>query len=221
MIIDCHVHENIHSFDSFLDFNEGIKKAKEIGLDGICITNHDNNKFREIYGDFATIDGIRVIVGCEVLTDHGDILVFGLEDIPEVGVSIDILLDMVDEAGGVAIAAHPHRDNNRGIEDRMANYLGRLDAVEGFNGNTILEQNLISYNMATELAYPIIGSSDAHKLSRLGVYATKFKVDINSYQDFIYAIKSGDFYPVEYIESQGYVDVREVLEFRERKTLEA
>ena len=95
MIIDTHVHENKYSFDSFLDFKESIELAKFIGLDGICITNHDNNNLRDEIGDSAKINGILVIVGAEVLTHEGDILVFGLKDIPEEMISAEELLKLV------------------------------------------------------------------------------------------------------------------------------
>lgn len=37
MIIDTHVHESKYSFDSQLDLQEGIKYAKQIGLDGLWL----------------------------------------------------------------------------------------------------------------------------------------------------------------------------------------
>ena len=57
--------------------------SKELGLDGICITDHDNNLLRNEIGDYAYINDLLVIVGAEVYTREGDILVFGLDDIPE------------------------------------------------------------------------------------------------------------------------------------------
>lgn len=83
MIIDTHIHENKYSFDSFIDLKEGIDTAKLMGLDGICITNHDNNNLRNELGDYIKINGVLVIVGAEILTHQGDILVFGLKDIPK------------------------------------------------------------------------------------------------------------------------------------------
>ncbi|NMB33222.1 MAG: histidinol-phosphatase, partial [Clostridium sp.] len=55
MIIDTHVHESKYSFDSILDLETSIRLAKLIGLDGICITNHENNHLRDEIGDSAKI----------------------------------------------------------------------------------------------------------------------------------------------------------------------
>ncbi|MFW5647814.1 MAG: PHP domain-containing protein, partial [Candidatus Alkaliphilus sp. MAG34] len=81
MIIDTHIHESKYSFDSILDLETSIKLARLIGLDGICITNHENNHLRDEIGDSARINGVLVIVGSEILTHEGDILTFGLKDI--------------------------------------------------------------------------------------------------------------------------------------------
>ncbi len=56
--------------------------AKLIGLDGICITNHDNNDLRMELGDYVKINGVLVIVGAEVLTHQGDYISFWPKDIP-------------------------------------------------------------------------------------------------------------------------------------------
>lgn len=197
MIIDTHVHENKYSFDSFLDFNQAIELAKILGLDGICITNHDNNTLREEIGDSAKINGVLVIVGAEILTFEGDILTFGLKDIPKEMISAEELLTLVKKENGVAMAAHPFRNNNRGIGNNMKRLSHLLSAVESFNGSTLPHHNLQTYTLAAELNLPSIGSSDAHVLEKLGTYATKFYSTIRDHRDFIEAIKSGDFHPVQ------------------------
>ena len=42
MIIDLHNHTYPKSDDSFISPDELIIKAKDIGLDGICLTEHDS-----------------------------------------------------------------------------------------------------------------------------------------------------------------------------------
>lgn len=196
MIIDTHVHENKYSFDSFIDFKKGIETAKLIGLDGICITNHDNNHLRNELGDCINIDGVLVIVGTEVLTKQGDILVFGLKDIPAEMLEAEELLRLVKQHNGVAIAAHPFRNNNRGLENHLHEVASLLDGVESFNGSTYSYHNLYAYATATELGLPSLGASDAHVVEKIGIYATKFYGTIRDDKDFIEAIKSRDFHPV-------------------------
>lgn len=196
MIIDTHVHENKYSSDSFLDFKQSIELAKFIGLDGICITNHDNNNLRDEIGDYAKINGILVIVGAEVLTHEGDILVFGLKDIPKEMISAEELLNLVKKNKGAAIAAHPFRNNNRGMGENMRKVSHLLTGIESFNGSTYPFHNLQSYALATELNIPSLGASDAHIPESLGRYATKFYGSIRDHKDFIEALKTGNLHPV-------------------------
>ncbi|MCF6466281.1 PHP-associated domain-containing protein [Clostridium sp. Cult2] len=196
MIIDTHVHENKYSSDSFIDLKKAIDMAKLIGLDGMCITNHDNNHLRKDLGDYVKINGILVIVGAEVLTHQGDILVFGLKDIPKEKIHAEELLKLVRKHKGVAIAAHPFRNNNRGLENHLHEVADLLHGVESFNGSTYSYHNLYAYATATQLGLPSFGASDAHVLDRIGKYATKFYDGIRDDKDFIEAVKAKTFHPV-------------------------
>ncbi|HSH37095.1 PHP domain-containing protein [Schnuerera sp.] len=196
MIIDTHIHENKYSSDSFIDLKKAIDMAKLIGLDGICMTNHDNNDLRNDLGDSVKINGVLVIVGAEILTHQGDILVFGLKDIPKEKMHAEELLRLVKKHGGVAIAAHPFRNNNRGLEGHLHEVADILDGVESFNGSTYSYHNLYAYATATQLGLPSLGASDAHVMDRIGKYATKFYDTIRDSKDFVEAIKSRNFHPV-------------------------
>ena len=50
--------------------------------------------------------------------------------------------------------------------------------------------------MATELNIPSLGASDAHRLEKLGSYATRFHSSIRDHKDFIEALKTGNFHPL-------------------------
>ncbi|MDD2447663.1 MAG: PHP domain-containing protein [Tissierellia bacterium] len=203
MIIDCHLHEDKYSFDSRLGLYDAINKAKDLGIDGICVTNHDNNLLRQEIGDSAIIDGVLVIVGAEVFTFEGDILTFGLNDIPEERISAEELLTMVNKNHGVAIAAHPFRDNNRGIGNHMIRLAPMLSGVEAFNGSTKYHHNMQAYNLAKKLNLPVTGAGDAHVVDNVGIYATSFEDDIRDHIDFIEAVKARKFYPVSREELSG------------------
>jgi predicted metal-dependent phosphoesterase TrpH len=224
MIIDTHVHESKYSFDSFLDFETSIKLASLIGLDGICITNHENNHLRNEIGDSAKINGVLVIVGAEILTYEGDIVTFGLNDIPKKMISTEELLTLVKKHGGAAVAAHPFRDNNRGMGENMRKVSHLLTGIESFNGSTLPHHNLQSYTLATELSIPSLGASDAHKPEKLGMYATKFYNTIRDHKDFIEALKVGNYHPVmrkngmyeniNYFYEEGITSDDEVVSFK-------
>jgi histidinol phosphatase-like PHP family hydrolase len=76
MLIDMHLHENKYSSDSKINLQQIIDKAKELGLDGICITDHDNNFIRDEIDEYSKKNNILIISGAEVLTQEGDILTF-------------------------------------------------------------------------------------------------------------------------------------------------
>ena len=195
MLIDTHLHDNKYSFDSNLDLMEAISTAKSIGLDGICVTNHDNDHIKKDIGLSSKINGILVITGSEVLTNEGDILVYGLPEIPKRMMNAEDLLSLVRRFGGVAIAAHPFRMNNRGLGNNIRRLSGLLSGVETFNGSTPPHLNLEALALSLELSLPSFGASDAHLPDRVGIYATRFLTRIRDHHDFIEAVKYGNLFP--------------------------
>lgn len=210
MIIDTHLHESKYSFDSRLSLKEAIETAKFVGLDGICVTNHDNDNLKNDIGASAKINGILVIVGNEILTHEGDILVFGVRDTPKEMVHAEELLDIVNKKGGVAISAHPFRDNNRGLGENIRKVKDKLHGIEAFNGSTKPHHNLYAYALATELGIPVFGAGDAHVSKQVGKYATKFNSLIRDEKDFIEAVKLGNYYPV--MRKDGYFEKINIYE---------
>ncbi len=79
MKIDLHVHTNPLSPDSFMSAEQAIQTAKEIGLDGICFTEHDRAwQLSEIHSlrekhDFPVFRGVEVMLRGGI-----EMLVFGL-----------------------------------------------------------------------------------------------------------------------------------------------
>lgn len=199
MIIDTHIHESKYSLDSEISLKDIVKRARQIGLDGVCITDHESNEIQDEAHRLSKETGFLILVGAEILTFEGDVLVFGLEKLPKEKMHAKDLLKIVCENNGVAISAHPYRNNNRGMGDyvREASKIG-LTGVECFNGSTEPHQNLYSYALATELNLPCIGSSDAHVIANVGKYATVFPDGIRDEIDLIQAIKSGNVYPAKY-----------------------
>lgn len=196
MIIDTHLHESKYSEDSFLSLDEAISAAKKIGLDGICVTDHESNGLIKDIGPFFKRNGILVIVGAEILTYEGDILVFGLKDLPKEKLHAKELLQIVKDAGGVSICAHPYRNNNRGLGNNIRELHDLLDGVETFNGSTSAHANLYAYAIAIEFNLGCFGAGDSHVAEKVGTYATEFKENIETEKDFIKAVKSKNYCPV-------------------------
>ena len=109
MLIDLHCHTFPLSDDSFLSPDQLIERAKAVGLDGVCLTEHDfvwePHKLREL----AERHNFLVIPGIEVNTEDGHILVFGLNRYIYGMHRVAQLAQLVAEAGGAMVAPHPYR----------------------------------------------------------------------------------------------------------------
>jgi hypothetical protein len=188
MFIDTHIHENRYSKDSKVSLETIIFKAQKIGLDGICITNHENQKIKKLAYKLNKKTDLLILVGAEILTYEGDILVFGVNTLPNTKVHANQLIDYVKKRGGITISAHPFRNNNRGAGNKI-NDLNGLTAIEVLNGSTSYKNNLKAKNLAAKLNLPALGASDAHNEQKIGKYVSYFKDKITNMQDFINAIK--------------------------------
>lgn len=113
MLIDTHLHESKYSGDSFITLEEIVYRSMEMGLHGVCITDHESNKIKKEAEVLMKETGFLIITGAEILTFEGDMTVFGLERLPGKRIHAQELTDIVDKAGGVAVCSHPYRQNNR------------------------------------------------------------------------------------------------------------
>ena len=208
MIIDLHVHEKRNSDDSILSLEDAVIQARKLGLDGICITDHDNNRIRDFAKEYSKKVDFPIFVGAEIYTEEGDFVVFGLKEIPEETLTAQDLLHLVEEEGGVAIAAHPYRNTFRSLGDWSYSLEG-FWAVEAFNGTTHREKNRQAGHMAQIIEMPMVGASDAHRIEHLGRCATFFTTPVTSEEDLIRAIKNRQVYPVEYTD-KGYQPIETI-----------
>ncbi len=204
MIIDMHIHEQTYSFDSFMKLTDIVLRSKEIGLDGICITDHESNHLKEYAKEISLAMDFPIFVGAEILTYEGDALAFGVDRLPGRKMYVHELIQYVHNQGGVVISAHPYRRNNRGMEDTIKT-TKNLDGIEGLNGSTPVDLNLKAYDAALLQNIPVFGGSDAHRLERVGKYATKFPRKIQAMEELVDAIKSGGTQPV-YFDRGTYLE---------------
>lgn len=190
MLVDLHVHECTFSKDSKMSLKEIVEDAKIKGLDGICITDHDDLGIRETAEKYSEEVNFPIFVGVEYLTTQGDILAFGLEKLPERHLNAQEFIDYVKSYDGVCFSAHPFRNNNRGLEENL-NLVKGLDGIEALNGSTTLEANRKALEYCRMLDIQPIGASDSHHLGALGKYATKLPKWANNLQEFIDVIRLG------------------------------
>ena len=202
MFIDMHMHELTHSKDSFLKLKEIVDIAKQKGLGAICITDHDDMGLREYAKVYSKEVDFPIFVGIEFFSLQGDIVALGISDYPKQREDAQVFIDCVKEQGGVCFAAHPFRNNNRGLEDNLRTVRG-LDGVEVLNGSTLPEANLKAVRYAKELGLITIGSSDCHVPEKVGIFATWFPESVRTMEDLLRVLRSGECKPAYYTED-GY-----------------
>ena len=208
MLIDLHTHSFPSSDDSFMSPDELVEQAKGQGLDGICVTEHDYFWDPAALLDLSRRHDFLVLPGCEVNTDGGHVLVFGLAKYVFGMHKIDRLRELVDDSGGVMIAAHPYR--RRYLRDRAGDpdayrsmvedaysdrFFSFCDGIEALNGRATDKENEFSIDVGGRLGFRMTGASDSHRSAHLGTVATRFYDKITCLDDLIDAVKAGRFEP--------------------------
>lgn len=197
MFIDVHMHEMTHSKDSFLELDEMVKIAKGKGLGAICITDHDSMGLKEYAKEYSKKTGFPVFVGIEYFSLQGDIVAFGIDEYPKERIPAQDFIDLVKEQGGICFAAHPFRNNKRGLEEHLLHVKG-LDGLEVLNGSTSEEACKKAAEYAKKLNLFTLGASDCHVPEKVGVCATWFPDEVHTIEEFLEAFRKGDMKPVYY-----------------------
>jgi predicted metal-dependent phosphoesterase TrpH len=192
MLFDMHIHTSF-SPCGHMDLPNIISEATALGLDGICITDHDSMAVGEMIEEGIQEGGLCVIVGMEYSSFDGDFLLFGpFEDIPS-GLGGFDLLNLVRKAGGAVVAAHPFREGRR-IPDALLRP-DLITAIEVLNGRNLAEENRQAAHCAQTQGLQRVGGSDAHISDEIGRFVIRFDSEIKSRADFIRALQRGNYAP--------------------------
>lgn len=171
--------------------------AKVRGLQGICITDHDSMGLTQYAREYSKRTGFPIFTGVEYYSLQGDIVAFGIDHFPKTRVTAQEFIDDVKAQGGICIAAHPFRNNNRGLAEHLCEVDG-LDGAEVLNGSTSAEANQMAYEFADRLNLVKVGASDCHVQEKVGICATWFPGNIHTMEEFIRVFRSGDLRPAYY-----------------------
>ena len=192
MLIDMHTHTSVYSTDSNLLPHEALERAAERGIDGVMLTEHDVLWPADRAARLSDQVGILVLPGVEVTTELGHVLVYGLtEHFPRITDS-KRLRQYCDERNALMFLAHPARDPGLRVP-RAA--MDLFDGVEGLNGCDGPLQNQSASSRGRTRPLPPIGGSDSHALHEVGTAATDFAATIETLDDLMAALRSGDYRP--------------------------
>ena len=191
--IDHHVHTSRHSPDSVIEPLELLEAAREAGLTGVVITDHDHQWDPEEVAELASrAPDLVVLSGAEISAREGHFLVYGLPNLANVpvGVSLAGLIVEAKAHGAAVVAAHPYRWG-QDFDAIATDHRDGLDAAELVSNNVTIETRGQLETLLARLPMATTGSSDGHEPGVVGCYHTAFPTAIRTMAEFVAAIKSG------------------------------
>jgi predicted metal-dependent phosphoesterase TrpH len=166
--VDCHVH-TVASGDSVLTLEELADRARQAGLDAVCVTDH--NVTHAAVAAAERDLGVRIIIGEEIRTRDGDVIgLFLTERIPYV-LPLAEVIGLIRSQGGLVYVPHPF-DPVRSSLGAVLPALcaeGAVDVIEVFNAK-IADQSLNAraLSLARSSGLPGGAGSDAHDAPGVG-----------------------------------------------------
>ncbi len=177
--------------DSALSVSELVSLARERGLDGLCLTEHNAVWEPAELRRLRDTHSFPMFSGMEVGTDKGHVLVFGLKRFTLELMSLRKLRAAVEEAGAAMILAHPRREGSPSMEWQEMRSL--FHGVETLNGSDANAANAYVASMAMGVGLAGSGGSDAHSEGAVGTCATLFDTHIRSDEELVREILAGRF----------------------------
>jgi predicted metal-dependent phosphoesterase TrpH len=186
--IDLHVH-TCYSQDSSITLKEVVASTKKRGLDGVAITDHNTVKAAL---KLKTCD-ILVVPGIEISTKNGHLLGLNVTESIPAKLGIEETIQLIHEAGGIAVAPHPTTFYKSPPSRRINSY----DAIEVINASSIPFPvfTYLSKRFAASLGLPQTAGSDSHYTSEIGAAYTIVEAD-PEIDEIVYAIKKGTIFPM-------------------------
>ncbi len=180
--LDFHIH-SYHSPDGNMKPMDILENAITNNLDVISVTDHNSTKGGIETRNLAEKKDmpIKVIVGQEVLTDSGEIIVLNIEE--EIPKHLTLEETLSYGKKGFIIAPHPFDKFRKGIGHAINSVKDEIDAIEVFNSRTIMSNhNKLAKTYAKINNIPGVAGSDSHFAEELGssYFILDSKKSINS-----------------------------------------
>jgi predicted metal-dependent phosphoesterase TrpH len=183
-LADLHLH-TIYSYDGTASLAAVLNRAKQIGLDVIAVTDHDEIKGALKALELAPNYAVEVIPGSEITTADGDLLALFIKEKVQAGLSLVETVLRVRELGGICIAPHPMA-GGMGMKSlsghvilkalRIPQVAETLIGIETYNGTAIDRiSNHYANILASRLHIAKTGNSDAHTVDTIGFGVTEFE----------------------------------------------
>lgn len=190
---------------------ELVSRARELGLDAVCVTEHATFRGAQVNYEYALEHGFKVFRGMEVYTELGDMLVLGWEE--NVRYYLFPFADLkkeVEKHDGMIIPAHPCR----GVADARHGHhrvlpeelLDSIVAIETRNGAISRKCNDRAEKLSKKHGLFSVGGSDAHHVDHIGRCLTVFEDEPSDERELIETLRAGRYravYGEEVIAADG------------------
>lgn len=190
--VELHTHSEL-SHDGRDPVELLVEQAAAVGLDALAVTDHDaidaSRKAAALAGDY----GLVGIVGMEVTSAAGHILALGIDAPIDSGKAYTETLNMIHEAGGIAVIPHPFQKSRHGVAPHVSDTdLADADAVEVYNSRLLTgRSNRKADQFATAHEIPKTAGSDAHISEMVGQAVTEVGADEATVEAILEAIAVG------------------------------
>lgn len=195
--IDLHCHSRFSS-DGVSEPEEMVQAAKERGLHGFAITDHNTSACVDYFlstglmrEDGQPVNGFLILPGQEITTSAGHLLALGVR-LPDLkGIPPAEAMKLIQTSGGLAVPPHPYDNFRAGIRESILKELP-LEAIEVFNAAvTFKKANQRSFEYAQKRGLAMTAGSDAHHVEAIGTACTVLEMDDFSVKGTLAAIRNG------------------------------
>ena len=210
MALDLHVHTAVGSDDCHLSLERLTEAARQVGIQGFAVTEHDTAWAPEHLARYRQESGLFVCAGREWPTNWGHVIALGLDHQLEDIRRLEDLRRLADEAGAYLILAHPFRFFPSGsnylfgpqgnsstltIEELARHPVWDLvDEVEVLNYNCTDKENEFAAAVAQVLGKRGTAGSDAHTVTEVGRCITVLERPVASEGELIEELRAGRYY---------------------------
>jgi len=206
LALDFHIHTK-HSGDSEADPEEMIQAAEDLGLFGLCVTEHASFEASAWVEALRDETPVKLFRGVEVYTVWSHIQLFGVDK--------DFWKDWKPAAekngrpyydarricretvqrGGVVVVPHPYMTGYTYLMGDRAEELDGVAAVETRSGNPRIrpEDNLRADRLADRLGVGHTGGSDAHCPKDVGKWVTHLPRPVRDEEDLVRLLQQGGY----------------------------
>ena len=210
MLVDLHAKSSATA-GVRADVSAVLRRASEAGIDAVAFCETLSTASCQKTLAVAKTAGVHAFIGVEIPTDKGILIGFAptidefylqeeWRQLTEFATPpANEVIQLFDERGGAVIASRPY---DLSIPYNMGDLIFTLDnihAIEVFNTRCEQVQCDFALEAARFMGVPTCGGSDPRDSEEpVGRYATFFDEELNTQQEFVTALRGGEYWAVQF-----------------------